>query len=117
MIDFVNGYWLSIMILVGIYVYGIYISLTASKYLYTMESYTYEGEPVPPDQIHKRQRARKKGIAAAVIVNEDERLRSEDAERLRQIRLRKAMMAPDTQLKYLVPLTPTVKTSPTTKAT
>ncbi|KAH7937749.1 hypothetical protein HPB49_015172 [Dermacentor silvarum] len=60
MIDFVNGYWLSIMILVGIYVYGIYISLTASKYLYTMESYTYEGEPVPPDQIHKRQRARKK---------------------------------------------------------
>ncbi|XP_065288350.1 uncharacterized protein [Dermacentor albipictus] len=123
MIDFVNGYWLSLIILVGIYVYGIYISLTASKYLYTMESYTYEGEPVRPDtkfedlQIHKRQRARKKGIVAPIILNEDERLRSEDAERLRQIRLRKAMMAPDTQLKYLVPLSPTVKTTATAKTT
>ncbi|XP_075750372.1 uncharacterized protein LOC142817204 [Rhipicephalus microplus] len=48
MIDFVNGYWLSIMVLVGIYVYATYISLTASKYLYIMKSYTYEGEPVPP---------------------------------------------------------------------
>ncbi|KAH7947366.1 hypothetical protein HPB52_010573 [Rhipicephalus sanguineus] len=64
-----NGYWLSIMGLVGIYVYGIYISLTASKYLYTMKSYTYEGEAVPP------------GVAAAAgTLNEDERLRSEDAE-------------------------------------
>ncbi|KAL1419256.1 hypothetical protein MTO96_005348 [Rhipicephalus appendiculatus] len=117
MIDFVNGYWLSIMILVGIYVYGIYISLTASKYLYTMKSYTYEGEAVPPGtkfedlQTHKKQKSRKKVASSAGTLNEDERLRSEDAERMRQIRLRKAMMAPDTQLKYLVPLSPTVKPS------
>ncbi|XP_077487400.1 uncharacterized protein LOC144098546 isoform X1 [Amblyomma americanum] len=107
MLDFVNGYWLSMMILVGIYVYGIYISLIGSKYLYTMKSYTYEGEPVPAGQIHKKQRVRKKVVAAPVIRTEDERLRKEDAERLRQIRLRKAMKAPDTQLKYLVPIVPT----------
>ncbi|XP_072144616.1 uncharacterized protein [Dermacentor andersoni] len=47
MLDYVNGFWLAMLILVGIFDYAIYISLVASKYLFTMTTYTYEGEAVP----------------------------------------------------------------------
>ncbi|KAL3245114.1 hypothetical protein MRX96_018253 [Rhipicephalus microplus] len=66
MIDFVNGYWLSIMVLVGIYVYATYISLTASKYLYIMKSYTYEGEPVPPGLVPLTPTVKPSGSSGAI---------------------------------------------------
>ncbi|CAN7938629.1 unnamed protein product, partial [Ixodes hexagonus] len=50
-LDFVNSYWLAIMAVVPVYYYAIYISMSGSKYLYTMKSYTYEGEPVKPEYV------------------------------------------------------------------
>ncbi|KAL1487324.1 hypothetical protein MTO96_008104 [Rhipicephalus appendiculatus] len=53
----------------GVFDYAIYISLVASKYLFTMTTYTYEGEYVPPGtnfedlQTHRKRKPRRKRIA------------------------------------------------------
>ncbi|CAN8018593.1 unnamed protein product [Ixodes persulcatus] len=46
-LDYMNGLWLALLLLVFCFLYAIYISLVGSKYLFTMTSYTFEGEPVP----------------------------------------------------------------------
>ncbi|KAH8021951.1 hypothetical protein HPB51_018800 [Rhipicephalus microplus] len=60
-----NGFWLAMLILVGVFDYAIYNSLVASKYLFSMTTYTYEGEPVSP---------------GAGTVTADQRLRQEAAD-------------------------------------
>ncbi|KAH6927312.1 hypothetical protein HPB50_001611 [Hyalomma asiaticum] len=81
MLDYVNGFWLAMLILVGVFDYAIYISIVASKYLFTMTTYTYEGEPVPS------------GLGT---VTADQKLRQEAAEK-RMSREPDAVMKDDSQ--------------------
>lgn len=50
------------------YVYGIYICLAASKYLYKMSTYTYEGEQVAPEYVsHSFNTCRSVGLEVSLF--------------------------------------------------
>ncbi|XP_064488775.1 uncharacterized protein LOC135400788 isoform X2 [Ornithodoros turicata] len=109
-IDYVNGYWLALLCLTCVYVYAIYISLSTSKYFFIMESYTYEGEPVPEGTkfedlaSHRKQRTRRRkmdymkdeqalqGLDAAEAAEEQRRMQelAEKAKALRKKKLTRA---------------------------
>ncbi|XP_065293760.1 uncharacterized protein [Dermacentor albipictus] len=110
MLDYVNGFWLAMLILVGVFDYAIYISLVASKYLFTMTTYTYEGEAVPPGtnfedlQTHRRQKPRRRRQAEqSAAVTSDQKLRLEMAEKYRVMRLKRMSREPDAVLKDISP--------------
>ncbi|XP_077538661.1 uncharacterized protein LOC144151479 isoform X3 [Haemaphysalis longicornis] len=108
MLDYVNGFWFAMLLLVIVFDYAIYISLVGSKYLYTMTTYTYEGEPVPEGQTHRKQKARRRVVAAT----EDERMRQEQAEKYRIMRLRRMARDPDGVIKDI---SPSIQSPPTSE--
>ncbi|KAL3204678.1 hypothetical protein MRX96_011662 [Rhipicephalus microplus] len=100
MLDYVNGFWLAMLILVGVFDYAIYNSLVASKYLFSMTTYTYEGEPVSPGLTHRKQKPRRR----AGTVTADQRLRQEAAEKFRIMRLKRMSRESDAILKDISPV-------------
>ncbi|XP_075750590.1 uncharacterized protein LOC119173469 [Rhipicephalus microplus] len=106
MLDYVNGFWLAMLILVGVFDYAIYNSLVASKYLFSMTTYTYEGEPVSPGTnfedllTHRKQKPRRR----AGTVTADQRLRQEAAEKFRIMRLKRMSRESDAILKDISPV-------------
>ncbi|XP_064472518.1 uncharacterized protein LOC135387008 isoform X2 [Ornithodoros turicata] len=113
LIDYVNGYWLSLLCMVCVYIYAIYICLCTSKYFFTMESYTYEGEPVPegmkqaadvPEgidygQADEEQRRMKEAAEKAKALRKMKVTRIEEAREQKEGNIRGALMA-------MVPLAP-----------
>ncbi|XP_064467844.1 uncharacterized protein LOC135378684 isoform X2 [Ornithodoros turicata] len=102
-IDYLNGYWSALLVLTGLFGYAIYVCLCTSKYLITMKSYTYEGEPVPEgvkfDELatHRKQKTRKRRMEHIVkpegeipgAEEEEQKKMRELADKMKQLRLKK----------------------------